>query len=114
MAGVRTTLLAASFALLTVACTGGEEANTPLLDQVRQEGSLAVIVTLAVSPEKQQIAQAQTALLDELGKFDVRNVRRFTYTPLLALVVDEPALRHLLGSPRVAAIQEDTADPSHG
>ncbi|WP_328988915.1 hypothetical protein OG394_22065 [Kribbella sp. NBC_01245] len=133
---VRLVLLAA-IGLLPAACANDREPAAPssatpsaepsaqLLEQVRRKGHLRVIVTLAVqvTPEgnlpdqravreqRQAIATAQTDLLDDLRAYAVRDPQRFVSSPLLVLVVDEPALRHLLASPRVAAIQEDIAEP---
>jgi hypothetical protein len=98
-----------------------------LLDAVRRRGSLGVVVTLAVpfTPEgrlsreqierqRRAIAEAQTRLLDELGRFQTRLTTRFDSTPQLVLVVDEAALRHLLASPRVRHIQENAPQPPGG
>lgn len=99
-----------------------------MLSRVPPGGSLRVIVTLSGSfvPEgnlpdepsrrsqRRDISAAQTAVLAELSAFEVRNVRRFVYTPQLALTVDAAALRELLRSPRVAAVAEDTAQSQTG
>ncbi|TDD19419.1 hypothetical protein E1218_24145 [Kribbella turkmenica] len=115
--------------LAAAACTpdgGSLPAPTPqenLLSRVPPGGTLPVIVTLegrfvpegqlpdeaARGEQRKAISAAQTAVLAELEGFGVTKVRRFAYVPQLALVVDAAALRQLLGSPRVAAVQQDTA-----
>jgi hypothetical protein len=76
------------------------------------EGELAD--DAARAEQRRRISAAQDAVLDELKPNRVGNVRRFAYTPQLALTVDAAALERLLRSPRVAAVQEDTAQPPMG
>jgi hypothetical protein len=99
-----------------------------LVSRIPPGGTLRVIVTLSGSfvPEgelpdeaarqaqRQAISAGQTAVLDELASTRVSDVRRFTYTPQLALTVDAAALERLLRSRRVAAVQEDTAQSQTG
>jgi hypothetical protein len=99
-----------------------------LVSRIPPGGTLRVIVTLSGSfvPEGQlpdeaarqaqrrAISAAQTAVLDELASTRVSDVRRFAYTPQLALTVDATALERLLRSRRVAAVQEDTAQSQTG
>lgn len=125
--------------LLTASCSSGESTtpgcqpspgSTPqstLLSRVPPGGSLQVIVTLAGTfvPEgeladesarqvqRRAIRAAQDAVLAELPSSGVHAVRRFVYTPQLALTVDAAALERLLRSQRVAAVQEDTAQSQH-
>jgi hypothetical protein len=64
--------------------------------------------------QQRAISAGQAAVLQELATMRVSAVRRFVYTPQLALTVDAAALTQLLRSQRVAAVQEDTAQPSMG
>jgi hypothetical protein len=136
MRRVRFGVLAAAL-LLTGSCSSG--AGTPpaaepspsqhaLLGKVPAGGTLPVMVMLSVAfvPEgeladesarqaqRRAIRAAQDAVLAELPSSGVRSVRRFTFTPQLALTVDATALQRLLRSQRVAAVQEDTAQSQHG
>jgi hypothetical protein len=133
---VRWGVLAAAL-LLTASCSSGASTtpeslpSTPqstLLSRVPSGGTLRVIVTLAGSfvPEgeladesarqvqRRAIRAAQDAVLAELPSSGVPAVRRFVYTPQLALTVDAAALDRLLRSQRVAAVQEDTAQSQNG
>lgn len=98
-----------------------------LVRAVRQRRSVAVIVTLSVAftPEgdldaaavrgqRKAIEDAQSQLIAELAPAGARVTTRFTTTPLIALVVDEAALRQLLASPRVLRIQADAPQPPTG
>ncbi len=99
-----------------------------LASRISPGGSLRVIVTLAGSfvPEgelpdeaarvaqRSAISDAQSAVLKELAPTRVSAIRRFAYTPQLALTVDAAALEQLLRSQRVAAVQEDTAQSQPG
>jgi hypothetical protein len=113
-------------------CTPAEVARAAdcagLLRTVRQRKSAPIIVTLAVefTPEgdltsaaavqrqRKAIADAQARLIAELPSAGARVTTRFATTPLIALVVDEAALRQLLASSRVRRIQADTPQPPTG
>ncbi|NEA32826.1 hypothetical protein [Streptomyces sp. SID13031] len=137
---VRWGVLAAAL-LLAASCSSGASTtpdaqqpspgSTPqstLLSRVPPAGTLPVVVTLAGTyvPEgeladesarqaqRRAIRAAQDAVLAELPSSGVRAVRRFAFTPQLALTVDAAALERLLRSQRVAAVQEDTAQSQHG
>ena len=95
--------------------------NQALIDAVREDGSVRVILSLTVpySPEadlpdadavrrqRAGIADAQRRVLDELARYRADVNARYERWPQLALTVDEAALRHVLASPLVAAIQHD-------
>lgn len=94
--------------------------NAELLGRVRAEGTLGVIVELTagftpegnlssqgVAGQRQSIRQTQGRLLQALTNQHISSVTRYETIPLLAMVVDEPALRVLLAHPDVARIQED-------
>jgi hypothetical protein len=127
-------MLAAAL-LLPASCSSGEGTKpgadpspTTLVSKIPPGGTLPVIVTLAgafvpegeLADEPARLAQrraikaAQDAVLAELPSSGVRAVRRFAYTPQLALTVDAAALERLLRSQRVAAVQEDTAQSQTG
>lgn len=112
-------------------CSPAESARAAdceaLLRAVRQRRSAAVIVTLsvaftpegdldaaAVQRQRRAIADAQSQLIAELPPAGARITTRFASTPLIALVVDEAALRQLLASSRVLRIQADTPQPPSG
>ncbi|MEV0806311.1 hypothetical protein [Micromonospora sp. NPDC050200] len=95
-----------------------------LIDAVRRDGTLRVIVTLAapytpeanlsgpdaVRRQRAAIAAAQDRLLDELRPLQARVHARYEHTPQLALTVNEAALLRLLASPLVGSVQQDAAD----
>jgi hypothetical protein len=133
---VRWGALAAALLLLASCSSGASTTPEPspstpqntLLSKVPSGGTLRVIVTLAGTfvPEgelpdesarqdqRRAIRAAQDAVLAELPSSGVPAVRRFAYTPQLALTVDAAALERLLRSQRVAAVQEDTTQSQHG
>ncbi|MFN2589054.1 MAG: hypothetical protein ABR613_13190 [Actinomycetota bacterium] len=105
--------------LVTTACSGGEPAAPsappavdPLLDTARREGTVAVVVDLAVEREPdgtwdaRKVVMAQRALLAELGR-GVTITARYETSPRLALELTERALKKLRASPVVAAIHLD-------
>lgn len=96
-----------------------------LVDTARDQGSLGVIVTLAIPsyrPEGElpdqdavqrqhaEIEAAQSRLLDELKPFKVELIEQYERLPQLALNVDEAAMRHLVTSPLVASVHENKAE----
>lgn len=68
----------------------------------------------AVRRQRDRIADAQRRLLAELARYRVEVLTRYERLPQLALTVDEPALRHLIGSPLVVHIQPDRPDSTAG
>jgi hypothetical protein len=136
--------LAAGLALLCTSCTGDDPADDPassastpstsasprqtsagpstsseeqaMLDKVRAEGELTVLVTLKLpqtpagkAEEKKAIADAQDQLLVELEPLGVQVQTRFELYPLLTLKVNEAILRHLQESPLVDRVHENKA-----
>lgn len=104
--------------------TTGMNADTfdALMRRARAAGAVAVVVRLCVPfrPEgelsdeaarlqRAAIARAQDALLKELRRVRVNSVKRFEYTPFLALTVGAEALLRLRSSPSVAGVTEDAA-----
>jgi hypothetical protein len=101
--------------------------DTPLLENLRQEGSLRLIVTLAgdfvpetelgeteAEEQRRRIAELQDQLIAELAGTETEVLRRFDGLPLLVLVVDEPALCRLLTSELVQSVEPDDAVPPTG
>lgn len=93
-----------------------------LIDKARKEGTVRVIVGLAIpgnppgGPQKPadkakhqaEVAAAQAEVLDSLkgqGQAEVTHV--YETFPALALNVDEKALKHLMNHPRVTGVIED-------
>jgi len=93
-----------------------------LITRAQDEGSIHIIVGLGVSfvPEgklasrkavrsqRRAIARAQKALLKELSRYHVTSVKKFQFTPFIAMQVDAAALRFLRDSSQVASIEEDS------
>lgn len=90
-----------------------------LLNRVRAEGTLSVIVEVALdgtaapnSSEKQRlIAEAQDDLIAELDTAHVKVTTRFKYTAQLTLTVDEDGMRELFATPRVTRVWENRSIP---
>ena len=91
----------------------------PLLERLREEGTLRVIVTLEMDlrdtadrdERRAAVAEAQDRILAELESTGAELIRRFGNFPQLVLRVDEAALCYLLTSPLVESIHVDEADP---
>lgn len=117
--GLRHALIAVLVGLS--ACTGGGEAEPtpvadPLAETAREDGTVVVIAQLAVpkgsaaSWSSTAVAQAQRALMSELGP-GARVVERFGRDlPQIMLRVDETALAELRQSPLVVNISLNEAD----
>jgi hypothetical protein len=96
-----------------------------LLSKAQTTGSLPVIVRLNIPfvPEGRlataqeavnqqgQIAKMQDQLCTALSKYNVQGIKRFKYTPYIAMEVDLPALKALISNPLVLSIQEDVPVP---
>lgn len=107
--------------LVGAACSGGSgdvttapspppaQVSDPLREIARDEGTVRVIVDLAVERDpdgtwsEKAIADAQRKLLAALGA-GATVAARYETTPQLALEVDERALKELRASPLVLAI----------
>lgn len=96
-----------------------------LMRKAREAGSVAVVVRLCVPyrPEGElsdeaarlqhaAIKRAQDALLAELRRTRVGAVKRFEFTPFIALTADIEVLRRLRTSRFVADVTEDGAVPA--
>ncbi|MFB6718924.1 hypothetical protein ACFCV3_02145 [Kribbella sp. NPDC056345] len=134
--------ITAALALLCTSCAGGNPPDGPtssasapltsasprqtsagpsttpeeqaLLDKVRAEGQLTVLVTLKLpqtpsgsAEHKKAIADVQDQLLGQLKPLGVQVKTRFELYPLLTLRVNEATLRHLQESPLVDRLHED-------
>ncbi len=110
----------------SVSATGGNDVceESPLILDVRESGSLRVIVRLTgefpaeseldsaqVEAQRRRIADLQDRVIAGLDTTRVQVIRRFEEMPLLVLVVDEPTLCHLLESDLVATVQPDRPEP---
>jgi hypothetical protein len=102
-----------------------EDKFEALLSRARAGGPVQVIVRLCVAfrPEgelsdaaarrqRASIARAQDSLLKELRGARVRRVRKFIYTPFVAMTADAAALLRLRSSAAVANVEEDAALPA--
>ena len=90
--------------------------------RVRTEGHVMVIVTLnvpfrpeaelngqaAIEEQRAAIAKAQDDLVASLTEGHTDVVTRLSLLPQIVLNVDEPALRQLVSSPLVLAVQENS------
>jgi hypothetical protein len=90
-----------------------------LRERAAREGSVRVIVTLAVAADgtasEETIRDAQERVLAALRGTRYENVRRYRSLPQLALAVGPDALEVLLASPLVKAVAPDAlARPMEG
>ncbi len=77
--------------------------------QFAAEGRLAN--PKAVMDQRLSIARTQDSLLQRLQPYAMGSVKRFKYSPYIAMEVDAAALEALRASPEVADIVEDVAVP---
>ena len=97
-----------------------------LLAKARSRGAINIVIKLcvdfvpegeltndrAVRAQRRTIAQTQNRLLKQLSRYKVKAVKKYEFTPLLAMQVDAAALRFLKNSALVAGFEEDQAVPS--
>lgn len=69
----------------------------------------AVLARESQASQRTRIAELQQALLAELPDQDLRNVKRFRYSPFLAATVTPEGLERLINSEQVTSIEEDVA-----
>lgn len=104
--------------------TKAEKAFGALISKAEDKGSVRVIgLNIPFKPEgtlasqrqvKSQhinIARTQDDLLRSLSAFDVRAVKKFTFIPYMAFIVDADGLKRLRESPSVSSIHEDVPVP---
>ncbi len=76
-----------------------------------------VILTLAIPENKKNdpdvIAATQDKVLESLKNFHIENVKRYRYTPLLALSVDQAGLDMLQKSDDILTISNDGLSRPH-
>lgn len=96
-----------------------------LIAKARSQGAVRVIVSLntpfapegelpdaaAVNQQRAGIADSQAAVLDALRGCKVESVRRYKYTPTIALEVDACGLKRLMHAKDVSSIAEDRLLP---
>ena len=114
---------------IAAAQAGIPEQHKALLNKARQNGSVMVIVGLAlpnsfqaegdlsssavVTEQRAAIAQRQQALLQSLAQYNLNAYATYQTVPAIALKVDAAGLQALLASAQVATIQEDAlSDPA--
>lgn len=102
------------------------ERKAELLAEVKAKGSLPIIVTLNIRystaslppaeerKQQERIAEAQAGLIRDLKPFKVTVRVKLKTLPQIALTVNEAALKHLLTSHRVAAIQREKTAKTAG
>lgn len=92
-----------------------------LIAKAQAKGSVRVIVGLranyqpegrlgtwqTIQAQRNAIAQAQDALLNQMVNQNVRTIRKYTFIPHLVMQVDASALTALASSPDVTSIAED-------
>lgn len=66
-----------------------------------------MLTTKEVSEQRIRISQLQESLLKSLKITDERHVKKYKYTPFIALEVDEATLQSLINSPLISSIEED-------
>jgi hypothetical protein len=122
----RGNLLAAALLLMACGGTGGHAGEVceegPLLESVRDAGSVRVIVLLHVEEHddvddrRTAIALVQDAVLAELDDAggDYRVNHRYGSLAMLALTVDEVSLCRLMASDHVDRVEEDSEDGTRG
>lgn len=97
-----------------------------LIEKAEHRGTVRVITDLklggiaseAVPGSKEHdealrsaITEVQKRVLESLSDFHVTHVKRFSFTPGMAMEVDAPTLKALLANPDVHGIREDIAVP---
>lgn len=103
----------------------GNKDYSKLLSKAQAAGSVRIIVRLNMPfvPEGQlstspaavdqqiKISRMQDQLGAELSKYSVKGIKRFKYTPYMAMEADAIALRALISNPLVMSVQEDAPVP---
>lgn len=103
-----------------------DEQMESLLTKARTHGAVNIVIKLcldfvpegelandrAVRAQRRTIAQTQNRLLKQLSRYQVKAIKKYQFTPLLAMQVDAAALRFLKGCALVASFEEDQEVPS--
>ena len=95
-----------------------------LLGRTRSAGSVRVIVRLNMpfvpdgqlsaqeaTDQQARISQMQDQLCEALSAYPIKGIKRFKYTPYIAMEVDSTALRALIDNSLVLSLEEDTPVP---
>lgn len=101
-----------------------EQDYSKLLARAREKGHIRIIAQLNTPfvPDGQLSAQealdqqarisgAQAQLCADLAKYNATGIKKFKYSPHIAMEVDSTALKALIAHPLVLSLQEDA--PSH-
>lgn len=111
----------------SVATSSEEKTMTQqLMEKAENRGTVRIIANLRmeeVAPDvvpgskehdaalRSVITEVQDRVLDSLKGFQVTHVKRFSFTPGMAMEVDAPTLKALLENPEVHGVREDVAVP---
>ena len=100
--------------LRTLRFKAKEQGSIPVILALRMKSKLDVELDgEAQSLQRSRIAALQAGILGELPDGQLQNVKRFRYTPHIAVTVSPEVLERLLQSERVTSIEEDLAvEPS--
>lgn len=95
-----------------------------LFDKAQKAGSIQIIARLnmpfvpdselsaqAAANQQARIAGLQDQLCAALSKYNIKNIKRFKYTPYIAMEMDATALKALMSNPLVSSIEEDASVP---
>jgi len=95
-----------------------------LLAKVQAKGHLRIIVQLnmpfvpdgqlsaqAAMDQQMRISRMQDQLCAALAQYKVKSIKRFKYTPYIAMEVDSAALKALISDSLVLSLEEDAPVP---
>ncbi len=95
-----------------------------LLNRAQSAGSIRIIARLNMPfvsdgllstqeaiDQQIRISGMQDQLCAAISKYNVKGVKRFKYTPYIAMEVDSTALRALIDNPLVLSVEEDAPAP---
>jgi hypothetical protein len=99
-------LLAIAFGIGPASAKDFRHVAPDLVEAVRRQGAIRVIVRVEQLTGR-SVAQAQDVVLAELAATNHRVLHRYLTSPMLAVEVDEAALRTLAASPNVVSVAGD-------
>lgn len=104
--------------------SSSSEDYNKLLAKARKAGSIRIIArlnmpfvadsqlsALEAADQQARISKMQDQLCEALSTYNIKGVKRFKYTPYIAMKVDETALRALMDNSLVLSIEEDAPVP---